>query len=679
MIEKIDPDKTVAVVVGIEKYDSGTRWDLNGPASDALRFVRWLRQRGVPKTKILLFLSPLDQNQGLSEMVDVPTQSATRDLIQQALAQQLNDDPALTGDLFFLFWGGHGVMEADQKRRMFYANASDHNKLVLDLDSLLGMLRSKDRRRRFKFQVGIIDACANYFEEMRHKLSLADAGFSTGDADTLVKQFIMYAAAAGERAKNEDIRRTGAFSEVVLKLLEETPQEQWPPDMAKVSETVSARCKQLQKENKINQTPVRFQWQDWEGNQGAVGEFNTGYDRLSDVSTVRSLLRDVDIRTSKLRQLYLRSAPSWQRAPEVSNLDQMLERLWEMMPRDQNAVSPLLEFAERIARAQSLDDLSEKIIDVVKEKEGGKNQIEDLREKIRQEKSANIGASSCHLLIDICDPDLKTKELRFPTEIRYWVITSDNAYGDPKRVVCENASPEQVRDLILRIIAQVEGDYGRPAIELFVHHNWLCCDADQWERPGGLLDTLFDECESEDSKPRLGDSCNVVLRWGNRAMEVAKGNGLEKLTKPALWKNRVALIRKNQALCGQPDVFWITQEQKQRDLEVKFSDANHEPCTGFSFVPFDPHTSRVKPPLMAALVSGAAFALWPRREAGDEQTFRQLLQNAVRSGELDDLPQIIKQLRSAALADPQHPGCALTLFWDDPDRNPLTITTNQPD
>lgn len=677
MIETIDPDKTTAIVVGIERYDYGKSWNLNGPASDAVRFVRWLRERQVPKERILLFLSPLAENENLAQTTDVVAQPATRDLLQHALAQRLNDDPAMAGDLLLLFWGGHGVMEADQTRRLFYANATEQNKLVLDVDSLWQMLRSKDRQHRFKYQIGIIDACANYFAEMRHKLSLADAGFSAGATDATVKQFVLYAAAAGERAKNEDIRRTGAFSEIVLDCLAQTPTDQWPPDMPELNQAAQARFEQLRLERKVSQTPVFFQWQDWTGSSGAVGEFKSGYERLSEVSLVRSWLSDVEIATAKLRQLYLRSAPEWQRAPAVENLDQMLERLWEMMPRAVNALLPLYEFAERVARACSLDELSDKVIAAVQQRGGAMNQVSDLRARIAEEQKAKGAAYDCYLLIDACDRDLLTKELRFPTELRYWVVTHDNPFGNPGVVNCANATPAAVRAAILDIVAQVESNYGRPFVELFVHHNWLGCDADQWEKTDDLLTALF--AEAEENHTRLGDSCHVVLRWGNRAMECGGADNVIKPTRPALWQKLVTAIRGNPASCTQPDVWWIDHALKPQALAAKYSSGNAAPCTGFSFVPFDPATAKVERLLMAALVNGAAFALWPRCAPANEQNFRQLLCNAVQSGALEQLPQQIRELRLKALNDPQHPGGALTLFWDDPERNPLVIQNTQPD
>ena len=57
-----DPARTYAFVVGVERYDTGAAWHLDGPAADASRFVSWLLSRGVPASQILLFLSPLAES-----------------------------------------------------------------------------------------------------------------------------------------------------------------------------------------------------------------------------------------------------------------------------------------------------------------------------------------------------------------------------------------------------------------------------------------------------------------------------------------------------------------------------------------------------------------------------------------------------------------------------------------
>ena len=46
--DAVSPQRTCALVVGIERYDADRTWDLDGPANDAARFTSWLLSRGVP-------------------------------------------------------------------------------------------------------------------------------------------------------------------------------------------------------------------------------------------------------------------------------------------------------------------------------------------------------------------------------------------------------------------------------------------------------------------------------------------------------------------------------------------------------------------------------------------------------------------------------------------------------
>ena len=159
---KADPAKTFAVVVGIEQYDiPGV--DLDGPVRDACRFVRWFRRRDmpVPATNIHLFASPLGTNAKELNGLDVPWQMAKREAIRDCFTKRL---PGTTGDLFLLFWGGHGLLTVGQ-RRLILSDATPVHTLNLDLDSLLNSLHG-DLFADLPCQAVIIDACANHVEHL---------------------------------------------------------------------------------------------------------------------------------------------------------------------------------------------------------------------------------------------------------------------------------------------------------------------------------------------------------------------------------------------------------------------------------------------------------------------------------------------------------------------------------
>lgn len=158
---KAGPAKTFAVVVAIERYGIPGA-DLDGPVRDACRFVRWLRSRGVPAGNIHLFASPLEANAAELAGLDVPWQPARREPIHECFTKAL---PGTAGDLLFLFWGGHGLLTAGE-RRLIYADATEVAALNLDLGSLLNSLHG-DPFAGLPRQVAIINACANHFEHPR--------------------------------------------------------------------------------------------------------------------------------------------------------------------------------------------------------------------------------------------------------------------------------------------------------------------------------------------------------------------------------------------------------------------------------------------------------------------------------------------------------------------------------
>ncbi len=156
MTVTVDPKRTYALVVGVEKYEAGSIWDLDGPANDARKFVVWLRSRHVPEENILLFLSPLDKNKAVA---GAEVQVATREKVYGAITGILPRKHE--GALLYVFWGGHGIITPDNRRLLFYADATQANHLNLDVNSLLASLRS-DYFPCFAQQICIIDACANY-------------------------------------------------------------------------------------------------------------------------------------------------------------------------------------------------------------------------------------------------------------------------------------------------------------------------------------------------------------------------------------------------------------------------------------------------------------------------------------------------------------------------------------
>ena len=155
---------TIAVVVGIEDYEAGKEWRLDGPALDACRFARWLTSRGVPADRITLLVSPLPENadavedQSQGYRVRTTADHATvRDVFTRYL-------PSQTSSLLILYWGGHGVIE-EEERRLICADATTMDKRNLNLSSLLKSMRSSTFAGHPQ-QLSLVDACLNLVTEL---------------------------------------------------------------------------------------------------------------------------------------------------------------------------------------------------------------------------------------------------------------------------------------------------------------------------------------------------------------------------------------------------------------------------------------------------------------------------------------------------------------------------------
>jgi hypothetical protein len=248
------------MVVGVERYEAGPSWALDGPARDAVSFTRWLLDHGVPPQQITLFLSPLNDSDLETLPGGIEARGAERELINQFLTRVL---PTVRGDLFWLFWAGHGVLTRDDSRRLFYADACQEDKRNLDLTSLLTSLRS-DLYAGLPRQVAVVDACQNHVERLQLAATLPGETFSYGLPLPRLEQFVLYAASPGQVAVNMATSRTGAFSAALMEELASEPIAAWPPDLEGLVRRVASH---FQSPGKVKQRPSVLRYRTWTGEE----------------------------------------------------------------------------------------------------------------------------------------------------------------------------------------------------------------------------------------------------------------------------------------------------------------------------------------------------------------------------------------------------------------------------
>lgn len=254
------PDKTYALVVGIEKYELGALGDLDGPANDAWQFTNWLLRMNVQYENIFLFLSSLEQNKSFNPSAALSIKEASRENIRRTIEIL----PKLEGDLLWFFWAGHGVVTLEDRNRLYYADAIPSDKKNLDVPSLLWFMKSNDMKS-FPRQIFIFDTCASYLPDGRWDLPDDTFAPSRNVAPVMShEQFVLFAGRPGEAAMNSAERRAGYLSEVIMQELIQETGDQWPPDMESVTTKVKNEFKRRRQKDLSGQTPRIFWYRTWE-------------------------------------------------------------------------------------------------------------------------------------------------------------------------------------------------------------------------------------------------------------------------------------------------------------------------------------------------------------------------------------------------------------------------------
>ncbi|MCT9145577.1 caspase family protein [Streptomyces violarus] len=248
----MNPARVHALIVGVERYDAGPGWDLPGPARDAVAFHRLLREAGVPDDQLRLHLAPLPPY--VPEVAHRPADHAT---LRRVLVREL---PLAQGDVLWVWWGGHGVLDRAGHLRLFCSDASTADKLGIDLDSALDRYAG-DAVPAFGDQLWIVDACETFEEDLAFLEQLTPDALPVGRRNLAHRQTLLRAAGRGRVAANDPERATGLFSEILLGLLaEQTAVLPATPDPEELFPAVRTRIAALREAGRTLQYPeIRLQ------------------------------------------------------------------------------------------------------------------------------------------------------------------------------------------------------------------------------------------------------------------------------------------------------------------------------------------------------------------------------------------------------------------------------------
>ncbi|MFH7594226.1 hypothetical protein WDV06_03870 [Streptomyces racemochromogenes] len=217
----LTPRRTFALVAGVERYEISHRWNLRGPARDALRFAHWLTGPGeVPAANVRLLLSPLDDPDRL-DWTASPALAELRPAYRPATEANaksvlLEELPQCDGDLLWIFWAGHGYLGGAGELMLPCADARPGQIRHLNLDSALRWWKTDlVKNRRFPLQAALVDACrVDAPRDTRWNFGSTDYG--GGATVPGRRQFRLYASREGEAARNDAERGAGRFTEALL-------------------------------------------------------------------------------------------------------------------------------------------------------------------------------------------------------------------------------------------------------------------------------------------------------------------------------------------------------------------------------------------------------------------------------------------------------------------------------
>jgi len=364
-----DPQKTYAVVVGIEKYDKWPK--LPGAASSSLKFAKWLNNQGVPHDNIFLFISESDDNKTLFKDCEFKKNEATSSNIFNVFFEQIKQK---SGDLLYIFWAGHGFIDDINSRRLYY---TDDNK-NFNLSSLLKSLTTKTFPN-FNKQIILIDACAIYatktsgkhfYGEQLYKEEYRVEGVKNNN-----EQVVLLATKAGHTAKYNSEENTGLFSKVLLEELQKKGKLLLPEEMREIQENVVNRFKQ---EYNNEQKPISLYFIDTDGNEIGLNQsakdnilLQTNWEKLKQILSkidgcalylacwlrLSESTKDKDIDGNYPKINTLKS--------QYTKVEDIPDILWEVLFIDINqneeekAIFIILKFVSYLIQIVKYDDLKE--------------------------------------------------------------------------------------------------------------------------------------------------------------------------------------------------------------------------------------------------------------------------------------------------------------------------------
>jgi hypothetical protein len=274
----IDPKRFQAFVVGIEKYAGGPRWDLNGPAHDALAFAAWLIARGVPHENISAFLAPLPGSTPFQPFPDLREKIAVHDARSATLLDAFEKVAKAKPRHFCLYWGGHGFVTQQDRHFLQSEDAHRQGLRSLDLQNLSAFLNSDafgpEGAQGLRESILIVDACATFAELRGFDRYIAPQLLPPGEPRKR-RHCTLFATDNGSQAKNLSDEGTGLFSRELRKRLAQETSLDALLTLDRTCIELRDRFKALPDRDHAAQTPTYLRIGTFDGDEERWGQPGT--------------------------------------------------------------------------------------------------------------------------------------------------------------------------------------------------------------------------------------------------------------------------------------------------------------------------------------------------------------------------------------------------------------------
>jgi len=661
------PGRTLALVVGIDFYEYGDAWRLDGAAADALRFVDWLIRHKVPKANIALFLSSASWTGDLGVKAWEARngwearRNATGEDIANFVEKELKVWP---GDGLLMYWGGHGVVDDIENLNYFYTEdaAADRPRGV-NVQTLLKVLHGPGFAH-LRQQVGIFDACATPLSATGERARMGEASFSVPNQRfEATAQFLMFSASSGQVALHASERRTGVFSEAIFAQLATCSDTTWP-DFLDAFKAVMADVKN--KHLGAQQPLLVINCQRMEA-------IRSGYapGPPTRVSSLQALIEKRSIPVGLLYRLYLRSLPDYARRIAHGGLQGWLLHLDDSRPRAVHHPSPIIEFAERLGREieqlqrADLDPGNGAVLRKWAKRRANALSYRVLTDQLNAEEATKRGTATLFI-------EINTGAKR---ELRWWVQTPDPRSCSAQQLVAlgpdpiEPALANHLRAIIGAAFDAVGHKY-EPLVSFLLPAELLHKNFES------TIVEFFDEGLPTEALP-LNKRYPVLLHWHMRARPQVSGQAI------GAWRQALMRLGPRIRAGGGAEVVWLEPAIAER-FEDRFSLATEQLlssqgsgiCVGLGYIQ-SAGQGGISDVIAKCLRAGVPCFFWLERPPDDPAQAQTILCTLFGSEKATDAPVTVGKKRFSATED--DPLLSLRIVWDEPGYLPQDQEFRGPD